>query len=133
MTLSILGLLLLGPVVAVATLIHLPALLLVLVATGAVRSTATKGTVRLLVGLIAGLLTWIIAGAVLADGFAAVVAGALVAVGGAIALAVWTPLTRLVATLWGYLRARDRVGLLPPVLAARADVVAAVDTALSDG
>ena len=97
------------------------------------RSTATKGTVRLLVGLIAGLLTWIIAGAVLADGFGAVVAGALVAIGGAIALAVWTPLTRLVATLWGYLRARDRVGLLPPVLAARAEVVAAVDAALDAG
>ncbi len=133
LALSIVGLVFLGPLVAVATLIHLPALLLVLGATGAVRSTATKGTVRLLVGLFAGLLTWIIAGVLLADGFGAVVAGVLVAVGGAVALAVWTPLTRLVATLWGYLRARDRVGLLPPVLAARADVVAAVDAALADG
>ena len=58
----------------------------------------------------AGLLTWIIAGVLLADGFGAVVAGVLVAVGGAVALAVWTPLTRLVATLWGYLRARDPLG-----------------------
>lgn len=133
LALSIAGLVLLGPVVAAATLIHLPALLLVVGATGAVRSTATKGTVRMLVGLIAGLLTWIIAGAILADGLGAVVAGALVAIGGAIALAVWTPLTRVIATLWGYLRTRDRVGLLPPVLAARADVIAAVDAALSDG
>ena len=105
--------------------------MLVVGATGIVRSTATKGTVRLLVGLVAGLLTWIVAGIVLADGVGAVVAGVLVADGGHRAR-VWTPLTRLVASLWGRLRARDRVGLLPPVLAARADVVAAVDAALTD-
>jgi 1-acyl-sn-glycerol-3-phosphate acyltransferase len=120
-----------GSVVVTATLIHLPALLLVVVTTGAVRSTATKGTVRLLVGLAAGLLTWIIAGAVLADGWAAVAAGVLVALGGALALAVWTPLTRLAAALWAWLRSRDRVGLLPPVLAERDAVVTAVDEAMA--
>lgn len=126
---SVAALLALGSVVVTATLIHLPAIVLVLVATAAVRSTATKGTVRLLVGLVAGLLTWVIAGAVLADGWGAVAAGALVAAEGALALAVWPPMARLAATLWGRIRARDRVGLLPPVLAARADVVAAVDGA----
>jgi 1-acyl-sn-glycerol-3-phosphate acyltransferase len=128
---SAVALVALGSVVATATLIHLPAILLVLTATAAVRSTATKGTVRLLVGLAAGLLTWIVAGLLLADGWGAVAAGALVAAEGALALAVWTPMTRLASTLWGRLRARDRVGLLPPVLAGRADVVDAVDRAAS--
>lgn len=127
---SIAALVLLGSVVATATLIHLPALLLVVVATGAVRSTATKGTVRLLVGLTAGLLTWVIAGALIADGWAAVAAGVLVALEGALALAVLAPLTRFASSLWAWLRARDRVGLLPPVLAERAAVVSAVDEAV---
>ena len=118
-----------GPVVATATLIHLPAIFLVVLATGAVRSTATKGTVRVLVGLVAGLLTWVIAGIVLADGAAAVVAGITVAVEGAVALVVWTPLARAVDALWGWLRVRDRAGLLPPVLAQRTDVIEAVRAA----
>lgn len=130
--LSVAALVVIGSLVATATLIHLPAVLLVLVATGAVRSTATKGTMRVLVGLAAGLLTWIVAGIVLADGFAAVVAGTLVAVEGAVALAVWTPLTRQVEALWGRLRVRDRIGLLRPVLAERAGVVAAVRAATPD-
>ena len=48
---------------------------------------------------------------------------------GAVALAVWSPLTRLVAWLWARLRARDRAGLLPPVLEARRAVVVAVEAA----
>ena len=87
----------LGSVVATASLIHLPAIVLVVAATGLVRSTATKGTVRMLVGLVAGLATWIIAGIVIADGAAAWLAGLTVAAEGALALAVWTPLTRLVS------------------------------------
>jgi hypothetical protein len=120
----------LGSVVLTATLIHLPALLLVVVATGLVHSTATKGTVRMLVGLAAGLLTWIIAGIVLGDGFGAVVAGVAVAIGGMVALAVWTPLTRAVAMVWGRLRARDRAGLMKSVLASRSALVAAVHAGL---
>jgi 1-acyl-sn-glycerol-3-phosphate acyltransferase len=128
---SAIALVALGSVVATATLIHLPAIVVVLAATAAVRSTATKGTVRLLVGLTAGLLTWIVAGMILGDGWGAVAAGALVAAEGALALAVWPPMTRLASALWGRIQVRDRVGLLPPVLAARADVVAAVDRALA--
>jgi glycerol-3-phosphate O-acyltransferase / dihydroxyacetone phosphate acyltransferase len=127
---SIAALVGLGSLVITATLVHLPAIVLVVVSTGAVRSTATKGTVRLLVGLVSGLLTWTVAGMVLADGWAAVLAGVLVAVEGAIALAVWTPLTRLIATVWGWVRSRDRVGLLGPVLVERERVVIAVRGAL---
>jgi len=131
LVLSIAALVVLGSVVVTATLIHLPALILVVAATGMVRSTATKGTVRLLVGLVAGLLTWTVAGIVAADGVGAVVAGALVAVEGAIALAVWTPLSRAVATVWGRLRARDRVALVAPALAERAALVDAVRAAVA--
>jgi glycerol-3-phosphate O-acyltransferase/dihydroxyacetone phosphate acyltransferase len=128
---SVAALFALTSVVVTATLIHLPALVIVLAATAAVRSTTTKGTVRLLVGLAAFLLTWIVAGVVLADGWRAVATAALIAVEGALALLVWTPMTRLAATLWGRLRARDRVGLLPPVKEARAELMLAVDRAVS--
>ena len=124
--LSVAAVVTLGSVVLTASLIHLPALVLVVVATGLVRSTATKGTVRMLIGLAAGLATWIIAGILIADGAAAWLAGVTVAAEGALALAVWTPLTRLVSRLIGALRARSRAGLLPPVLEERARLGAAV-------
>jgi len=129
---SVLALLLMGSAVVAGTIIHLPALLLVIIAAGAVRATVTKGTVRILVGLVAGLATWIVAGIVLADGFAAVVVGVLVAVLGAVALLVWQPLTALVAMVWGRLRVRDRAGLLRPAIDARAALVTAVDAAVRD-
>jgi 1-acyl-sn-glycerol-3-phosphate acyltransferase len=128
---SIAALLVLTSVVVPATLIHLPALVVVLAATMAVRSPTTKGTVRLLVGLAAFLLTWIVAGVVLADGWRAVATAVLVAAEGTLALVVWVPMTRLAATLWGRLRARDRAGLLPPVHAARAELIRAVDRAVT--
>jgi 1-acyl-sn-glycerol-3-phosphate acyltransferase len=122
----------LGSVVAVAVLVHLPALLLVWASTAAVRSTATKGTVRLLVGLVAGLATWVVFGMVVADGWAAVAAGILIALEGALALVVLPPLLRWVDDLWGWIRMRDRAGLLPPVEEARRSVVVAVAIALGD-
>lgn len=120
----------LGSVVLTAVLVHLPALLLVWGLTAAVRSTATKGTVRLLVGLVAGLATWGAFGVVVSDGWGAVLAGALIAVEGAVALVAVAPLVRWVDDLWGRLRIRDRIGLLPPVLEARSALGEAVDAAI---
>ncbi len=122
LALSLLVLLLAGSVVVAATLIHLPAVLLVTIGTGLVRSTATKGTVRLLLGLVTALATWTLAGAVLGDGWTAVAYGVAVALLGGVALLVWAPLVREVRTLVGRVRVRDRVGLLAPVLAARSHV-----------
>ncbi|MGA7758456.1 MAG: 1-acyl-sn-glycerol-3-phosphate acyltransferase [Ilumatobacteraceae bacterium] len=122
LALSLLVLLLAGSVVVAATVIHLPAVLVVTIGTGLVRSTATKGTVRLLLGLVTALATWTLAGAVLGNGWGAVAWGVAVAFLGGIALLVWTPLVREVRTLVGRLRVRDRVGLLAPVLAARSHV-----------
>ena len=96
------------------------------------RSTATKGTVRLLLGLVTVLATWIIAGAWLGDGWSAVGYGVAVAVGGFVALVVWTPLLRQFRVLVGMLRVRDRAGLLGPILAARSQLVALVRAKIGD-
>jgi hypothetical protein len=91
-----------------------------------VRSTATKGTVRMLLGLVTLVVTWTLAGMWLADGWAAVAAGVAVAVGGALALVVWPPLFRQAIVLIGRLKVRDRVGLVPAVVEARSSVIAAI-------
>ncbi len=118
-----------GSVVVTATVLHLPAVALILVATAAVRSTATKGTMRILVGLSAGVLTWVIFGMVTADGSAAVAAGVALAVEGQIALLIWPAFVALVARCWGWARSRDRGELVGPVLASRAVLGAAVQDA----
>jgi glycerol-3-phosphate O-acyltransferase/dihydroxyacetone phosphate acyltransferase len=123
----------LGSVVVTAALVHLPALVVVWAATAAVTSTATKGTVRILVGLVAGFATWITFGMVVGDGWGAVLAGVLVALEGALALAVVAPLLRWVDDLWGRIRRRDRAGLLPPVLAASQTLGEAVAQAVVSG
>ncbi len=121
----------LGSIMVTATLVHLPAILLVLVSTGVVRSTATKGTVRLLVGAFSGLATWVVFGLIVADGWGAVLAGATVAFGGAIALATWSVLVRALARVRGFLRARDRAALVPSALDDRAALVAEIERALA--
>ncbi len=101
-----------GPLLLTVTLIHLPALAVVVVGTALVRSTATKGTVRLLLGLVTGLATWIIAGVVIADGTGALLAAIAVAVGGACALVVWPPIVRAADGLVGRWTVRDRGSLM---------------------
>lgn len=110
-------------------LVYLPVILLAALASAVVRSTATKGTVRILVGAAGAVATWIVAGIVLADGAAAFVAGLAVAVAGILALAVWTPLAAALSATWRGLRVRSRAGLLPPVLADRDELAAAVQDA----
>ena len=127
---SALALVFAGSILITATLINLPAAFITVFATALVRSTATKGTVRLLVGLVTGFATWIIAGIIIADGWWAVAAGIAVAVGGVVALFVWPPLIRQASILIGRVRLRDRVGSLPPVLEARERVVTEVREAV---
>ena len=119
LALSVIVLLLAGSIVVAATLIHLPAVLIITIGTGLVHSTATKGTVRLLLGLVTMLITWIVVGAWLGDGWTAVASGVAVAVLGGVALLVWPPLVREFRALLGWMRVRDRSGLLGPVLDAR--------------
>jgi 1-acyl-sn-glycerol-3-phosphate acyltransferase len=120
-----------GPLLATAALIHLPALLVVLAATAAVRATATKGTVRLMIGAIAGLATWIVAGVVLGDGWSVLWYAALVATGGAVALAVATPWWRATRSLFTWWRVRDRRALVDDVLVIRARLVQMVEDAVA--
>ncbi len=126
LALSAVALFFAGSLLLTVTLFHLPAIAVVVIGTALVRSTATKGTVRLLLGLATLLATWILAGMWLADGWAAVATGIGVAIGGIVALVVWPPLLREAEILVGRVRMRDRVGLLPPVVEARARVVEAV-------
>jgi hypothetical protein len=126
LALSAIALFVAGSLIVPLTLIHLPAVLIVIVGTGWVRSTATKGTVRMLLGLVTLVATWTLAGMWLADGWAAVAAGVAVALGGVLALVVWPPLFRQAIVLIGRIKVRDRVGLVPPVVEARSTVVAAV-------
>ena len=123
---SVVALVVAGSALVAVTLIHLPAIVIVTVGTGVVRSTATKGTVRLLLGLVTMLLTWVIAGIVLGTGWTAVAYAVAVAIGGAVALVVWPPLLRQAQVIVAHLRTRNRVGLIGPVLTARSHVVAAV-------
>jgi glycerol-3-phosphate O-acyltransferase/dihydroxyacetone phosphate acyltransferase len=132
LVLSALVLFVAGSLLVTVTLIHLPAVSVVVVGTGLVRSTATKGTVRLLLGLVTLLITWTLVGMWIADGWAAVANGVAVAVGGVVALAVWPPLLRQVVVLIGRLRVRDRVGLVPPVIESRSALVAAVRESIGD-
>ena len=126
LVLSALVVLVAGSALVTVTLVHLPAWFVIVVGTGLVRSTATKGTVRLLLGLVTLLATWVLMGMWLGDGWIAVADGVAVAIGGVVALAVWPPLVRQAAVLAGRLRVRDRVGLVPPVLEARSAVVGTV-------
>jgi len=119
-------LLLAGSALVTITLIHLPALFITVVGTALVRSTATKGTVRLLLGLVTSLTTWILMGMWLGDGWVALADGVAIAIGGVIALSVWPPVLRQAAVFVGRVKVRDRGGLVPPVLAARSTLVATV-------
>jgi glycerol-3-phosphate O-acyltransferase / dihydroxyacetone phosphate acyltransferase len=115
-----------GSLMVTVTAIHLPALFIVVVGTGLVRSTATKGTVRILLGLVMFVTTWTLTGMWLGDGWVAVLYGVAVAVGGVVAMVVWPPLIRQAVILMGRIRVRDRIGLVPPVLEARSAVAVAV-------
>ena len=108
------------PLVLATLLVHLPLLLAVRVATTAVRSTATKGTVRLLVGAAGAVMTWAVVGVLVADGWGVPVAMLVVAALGALTLASWSRGTRAVLALRDHLRLRDRRQLADALFASRA-------------
>lgn len=112
-----------GPLLFLATLIHLPALLVIRAATSAARDPVKKGTTRLLVGLFTGLVTWVVAGALLADGWRAWLAAVAVAAGGALALATFAPLVVLARRLVGRFRTFDRRQLAEDSRIDRAELV----------
>lgn len=126
LVLSAIVLLVAGSLLVTVTAIHLPAIFVVVVGTGLVKSTATKGTVRIMLGLATLLITWIVMGMWFGDGWSAVAAGIAVAVGGGVALVVWPPVVRQTVSLLGRIRLRDRIGLVPPVIEARSTLVKSV-------
>jgi hypothetical protein len=66
-----------------------------------------------------------------ADGVGTLIAGATMALGGAVALGTWSVLVRALAQVRGYLRARDRAGLVPTALEDRARLLAEIERALA--
>jgi 1-acyl-sn-glycerol-3-phosphate acyltransferase len=129
LALSAMAIALFGTFLASVALLFAPAALVTIGATAVVRSTATKGTVRLLVGFASGLLTVVIVGVVLADGWAAVGVALSLVGAGAVALFVVAPLTRAASSVGSRLRVRSRGSAIDRVLADRAELVRLVHDA----
>lgn len=120
-----------GPLLAAVALIMLPAVVIVQGAVALVPDTATKGTVRMLVGLVTGALTWWIAAMIIANGTAAV-AITMIGLGlaSAVVLVLWEWILDGVSMLRMWFRTRDRAELVTGLVASRTALVAAVDQAL---
>ena len=114
----------LGGLVAATLLVNVwPAALVILVSL-LVKTPVSKGTARVLVGLIAFPASWITAGVLAADGFLRVSLVVATAALGALA-AIWM-LERALALAWMLLRwqaQRERIGTVSLATAVRADVV----------
>jgi len=118
---------LLGGLVAATLLINLwPAALVVLVSLF-VKTPVSKGTARVLVGLIAFPVAWIVGGVLAADGAVAVTLVVITAAAGALA-AIWM-VERSIALVYMLLRwqgQRERIGTVSLAESVRADVVTTV-------
>jgi 1-acyl-sn-glycerol-3-phosphate acyltransferase len=118
---------LLGSVVAATVIVNVWPAGLVALASLLVRTPVTKGTVRVIVGLLAFPAAWITAGVITADGFLPVTAVVLTAAIGALA-AIWL-VERALALALMLLRwqaQRERIGTVGLAEAVRADVVQTV-------
>jgi 1-acyl-sn-glycerol-3-phosphate acyltransferase len=122
---------LLGSVVAATAIINVWPALVVAAASLLVKAPVTKGTVRVLVGLVAFPTAWVTAAMVTADGFLAVTALVLTAAVGALA-AIWLVERALALALmvlrWQAQRERiAAIGLAEEVRAELVQVVRSVD------
>lgn len=118
---------LLGSVVAATAIVNIWPAALVALASLLVQTPVTKGTVRVLVGLLAFPTAWITAGVITTDGFLPVTALVVTAAVGALA-AIWL-VERAMALARMLLRwqaQRERIGTVGLAEAVRADVVTAV-------
>jgi glycerol-3-phosphate O-acyltransferase/dihydroxyacetone phosphate acyltransferase len=118
---------LLGSVVAATAIVNIWPAALVALASLLVETPVTKGTVRVLVGLLAFPTAWITAGVITTDGFLPVTAVVVTAAVGALA-AIWL-VERAMALARMLLRwqaQRERIGTVGLAEAVRADVVTAV-------
>ena len=115
---------LLGGLVAATALVNVWPALLVLLVSLLVKTPVSKGTARVLVGLVAFPIAWITAGVLAADDPLQGLLVALTAAVGALA-AVWM-VERALALGWMLLRwqaQRERIGTVGLAEAVRADVV----------
>ena len=114
----------LGGLVAATALVNVWPAALVIVVSLLVKTPVSKGTARVLVGLIAFPTAWITFGVLAGEGFPQVMALAITAALGALA-AIWM-LERAIALAWMLLRwqaQRERIGTVVLATEVRADVV----------
>jgi 1-acyl-sn-glycerol-3-phosphate acyltransferase len=121
---------LLGGLVAATAIVNVWPAGLVVIASSVVKTPVSKGTVRIIVGLVAFPTAWIIAGVLGADGFVAGLLLALTSAAGAVA-AIWL-VERAIALshmLMRWRAQRERIGTVEWTEPVRADLVAAVSAA----
>jgi 1-acyl-sn-glycerol-3-phosphate acyltransferase len=122
----------LGGLVAATAIVNVGPAALVAVASLAVKTPVSKGTVRVLVGLIAFPAAWITAGVITADGALRVTLVVLTSAAGALA-AIWL-VERAMALARMLLRwqaQRERIGTVGLVLDLRAEVASIVRAAVA--
>jgi hypothetical protein len=123
----------LGGIAAATALVNLWPALLVATVSLFVKTPVTKGTVRVLVGLIAFPTAWIIAAVVTADGFLRCSVVVVTMAVGAVA-AIWL-IERAIALTMMLLRWRaqlERLGTVDQAEALRAEVIATTRAAVTD-
>jgi len=134
LALAVIALLFAGPFLATVVLIHLPALLLLQLVVSSFESTATKGTVRLLVGAGAMLLTWWVVAMVLVDGAVDVVLAMFaIAASGTLVMFLWGSLGAGLLMIRRWQRTRDRKALIAGLVASRSELITAINQAVPDG
>lgn len=117
-------------VALVGTLLNLIPFAIVRAASRRVSAPVTKGTVRLLVSLVAFPVTWLIFGVVVAEGWLAVLITALsVAVEGIVAVWAYEAVARLVRGYRSWRSITERRGVLDDVRTRREATVAIIEDA----
>lgn len=126
-------LVLLGGLVATTAMVNIWPAGLVMIASSLVKSPVTKGTTRIVVGLVAFPTAWILAGVLGANGFFAVTLLILTSAAGALA-AIWLVERAMALThmLMRWRAQRERIGTVAWTEPVRADVVTAVSAASSE-
>ncbi|MBK5224839.1 MAG: 1-acyl-sn-glycerol-3-phosphate acyltransferase [Acidimicrobiia bacterium] len=121
----------LGSLVAATVLVNIWPTLLVAAASLTVTTPVTKGTVRVLVGLVSFPTAWFTAGALTADGLSRISLVALTAAVGALA-AIWLVERAMALThlLLRWRAQRERISTVDLALEVRANVVAAARSAV---
>jgi hypothetical protein len=119
-----------GPIVLTGAIVNAVPVLIVGAASMGVRTPVTKGTVRVLLAVVAFPVAWVVAANLITDGTLAVTATAVgLAAAGFLALLWVEGVVRLVAGLVSWRATQERSAVIGPLGEARTEVVATVAVA----